>query len=172
MSENQAQNCEPEVKKEPKAKKSSKDAKYLEKIAELENELGAQKDTYLRLCAEYDNFRKRSAKEKTEIYSNATAKTVEALLPVVDNFDRAVISQGENVDEGLKMIHTQLCECLEKLGVSEMKLQGEKFDPNLSIAVMHIDDDAFGENVVVDILQKGYMLGDKVIRLACVKVAN
>jgi len=174
MSEQQAQNCEntAEAKKEPKAKKSSKDAKYIEKITQLESEIALQKDTYLRLCAEYDNFRKRTAKEKLDTYANATAKAVEALLPVVDNFDRALISQGENADEGLKMIHTQLFECLEKLGVTKMKVEGEKFDPNLSIAVMHIDDEAFGENTVVEVFQQGYMLGEKVIRPACVKVAN
>lgn len=159
-------------KKETKAKKSSKDAKHLEKIAELEAALAKEKDTYLRLCAEYDNYRKRTAKEKLDTFANATAKAVEALLPVVDNFDRALLSQGENADEGLKMIHTQLFECLQKLGVTEMKAQGEKFDPNLHIAVMHIDDEAFGENTVAEVFQKGYMLGDKVIRSACVKVAN
>lgn len=163
-------NAEP--KKEVKTKKSNKDSKQLEKIAELEAALAKEKDTYLRLWAEYDNYRKRTAKEKLDTYANATAKAVEELLPVVDNFDRALISQGENVDKGFEMIHSQLCDCLKKLGVTEMNAQGEKFDPNLHIAVMHIDDEAFGENTIAEVFQKGYMLGDKVIRPACVKVAN
>lgn len=159
-------------KKEAKAKTSKKEAALQAELQALKDELAAQKDAYLRLCAEYDNFRKRTAKEKTEIYSNATSKTLQELLPIIDNFDRAILAQGENVDQGFSMIYTQFIEILTKLGVSEMKAEGEKFDPNMHIAVMHIDDEAFGENTVAEVFQKGYTLGDKVIRPACVKVAN
>ncbi|MBE6788986.1 MAG: nucleotide exchange factor GrpE [Ruminococcaceae bacterium] len=161
-----------EAKKEAKAKKSGKESKLLEQIEALQSELAEQKDTYLRLYAEYDNFRKRTAKEKADIYTNATAKAAEELLPVIDNFDRAILAQGENIDQGLKMIHTQFCEYLTRLGIAEMKAEGEKFDPARQIAVMHIEDESLEENVIVEVFQKGYTLGDKVIRPACVKVAN
>lgn len=161
---------EKEVKKPKTSKK--KETELLNKIEELNNEIASQKDTYLRLYAEYDNFRKRTAKEKGDIYSNATAKAVEGLLPIIDNFERAVTAQGENTDQGLMMIYTQFKEYLEKLGVKEMEAAPCDFNPNLHIAVMHIEDENYGENCVVEVLQKGYTLGDKVIRLACVKVAN
>jgi molecular chaperone GrpE len=177
MSENQENiNSAPEEKappkKEAKSKVSKKEAALAAQIVELTNELAAQKDSYLRICAEYDNFRKRTAKEKTDIYANATAKAAEELLPIIDNFDRAIAAAGENLDEGLKMIHAQFIEYLTKLGIAEMSAQGEKFDPTRHIAVMHIDDEAFEENQIVELFQKGYTLGDKIIRPACVKVAN
>lgn len=156
-------------KKEPKAKASKKEAALLSEIETLKEEMAKEKDTYLRLYAEYDNFRKRTAKEKTDIYSNATAKVVEEILPVIDNFERAI---AQSDDQGFNMIYTQFCEVLSKIGVTEMKAQGEKFDPNLHIAVMHVDDESLEENVVVEVFQKGYVLGDRVIRPACVKVAN
>ncbi len=178
MSENQeninsaAPNEEAPPKKEAKSKVSKKEAALAAQIVELTNELTAQKDSYLRLCAEYDNFRKRTAKEKTDIYANATAKCAEELLPVIDNFDRAIAAAGENLDEGLKMIHAQFIEYLTRLGIAEMAAQGEKFDPTRHIAVMHIEDENFEENQIVEVFQKGYTLGDKIIRPACVKVAN
>ncbi len=159
-------------KKEQKPKTSKKEAALQSEIEALREELNAQKDTYLRVCAEYDNFRKRTAKEKADIYANATAKAVEDMLPVIDNFDRAILAQGENADQGFTMIYTQFKEYLTKLGVCEMQTEGAKFDPNCHIAVMHIEDDAFEENTVIEVFQKGYTLGDKVIRPACVKVAN
>lgn len=161
-------------KKEPKtkSKKSGKEAELLTKIEALEKEIAEQKDTYMRLYAEYDNFRKRSAKEKSETYSNAAAKTVCELLPVLDNLERAVASGGEGADAGYNMIYTQFKELLEKLGVKEMGAVGEKFDPNMHIAVMHIDDENLDENSIAQVFQKGYILGDKVVRPACVQVAN
>ena len=172
MSENQEKNIpetEAAPKKENKSKTSKKEAALLSEIETLKEEMAKEKDTYLRLCAEYDNFRKRTAKEKADIYSNATSKVIEEILPVIDNFERAI---AQSDDQGFNMIYTQFCEVLSKIGVTEMKAQGEKFDPNLHIAVMHIDDDNFPDNTVVDVFQKGYMLGDKVVRPACVKVAN
>lgn len=172
MSEKQettAPEFEDAPKKEIKSKTSKKEAALLSEIEALKEEMAKEKDTYLRLCAEYDNFRKRTAKEKTEIYSNASAKVIEQILPVIDNFERA-ISQSD--DQGFNMIYTQFCEVLTKIGVTEMKAQGEKFDPSLHIAVMHIDDDSFEDNTVVEVFQKGYVLSEKVVRPACVKVAN
>lgn len=177
------QNCEPQTEKEENAapkkesrakssKKSSKEAELNAKIEALENELVSQKDSYLRLCAEYDNFRKRSAKEKLDTFANATSKAVSELLPVIDNFERAVTAQGENVDQGFSMIYAQFKEYLEKLGVKEMDIEGGKFDPNMHIAVMHIEDSQYEDSQIVEVFQKGYTLGDKVIRPACVKVAN
>lgn len=176
MSEQQeAKQPDSPQKKETKPKTNKKSDKQNEleaKIKSLQDELDAQKDSYLRLCAEYDNFRKRTAKEKADIYANATAKAVEELLPVIDNFDRAVATAGENIDQGLSMIHTQFCEYLAKLNITEMDALGKSFDPNLHIAVMHIEDDGAEENQIVEVFQKGYLLGEKVIRAACVKVAN
>ena len=172
MSENQEKTTpetEAAPKKETKSKTSKKEAALLSEIETLKEEMAKEKDTYLRLCAEYDNFRKRTAKEKTDIYSNATAKVIEEILPVIDNFERAI---AQSDDQGFNMIYTQFCEVLTKIGVTEMKAQGEKFEPNLHIAVMHIDDESLEENIVVEVFQKGYTLGEKVIRPACVKVAN
>lgn len=167
--------CDTAAKKEPKAKgkkQSGKEAELLLEIETLKKSADEQKDTYLRLCAEYDNFRKRSAKEKTESYSNAVAKTVSELLPVLDNLERAVQASTDGADAGYSMIYTQFCEILEKLGVTEVAAQGEAFNPNLHIAVMHVDDDSLPENSIAEVFQKGYVLGDKVVRPACVKVAN
>ena len=167
--------CEATEKKEPKAKskkQSGKEAALLSEIEALKKSAEEQKDTYLRLCAEYDNFRKRSAKEKSESYSNAVAKTVSELLPVLDNLERAVGASGEGADAGYSMIYTQFCELLEKLGIKEIAAAGEAFNPNLHIAVMHVDDESLPENSVAEVFQKGYVLGDKVVRPACVKVAN
>ncbi len=154
------------------SKKSSKEAELNNEIQRLKDELAAQKDVYLRVCAEYDNFRKRSAKEKSEIYNLAACKTVSELLPVLDNLERAVISGTEGADSGYNMIYTQFCELLNKLGVTEMGATGESFDPNLHMAVMHVDDPELEQNIVAEVFQKGYILGDKVVRPACVKVAN
>ena len=140
------------------------------KLEAKEIELSEQNDKYMRMIAEYDNFRKRTAKEKTDIYANATAKAVEGLLPVIDNFERALLNDKDN--QGFNMMYSQFCEYLQALGVKAMETEGAKFDPNMHIAVMHVEDEGYGENEIVQVLQKGYTLGDKVIRPACVKVAN
>ncbi len=163
------------AKKTPKTakKKCDRESSDLqEQLAALQDELAAQKDAYLRLCAEYDNFRKRSAKEKADISANATARAVEGILPVLDNFDRAVASQGDAADPGFALIHRQLSDCLAALGVTELPADGLPFDPNRHVAVMHIEDDGLEQNTVAEVLQKGYLLGDKIVRPACVKVAN
>ena len=131
-------------------------------------------DKYLRLAAEYDNYRKRTVKEKESAWSEAKAQTVAAFLPVYDNLERAL--KQETADEaykkGVEMTMTGLLKALEGLGVKEIPAEGQSFDPNVHNAVMHIDDEALGENVVAEVFQTGFTLGEKVIRFAMVKVAN
>ena len=132
------------------------------------------KDQFLRLAAEYDNYRKRTAKEKENLWTDAKADTVQAFLPVYDNLERAL--KQETADEaykkGVEMTTNQLKEVFAKLGVTEIDAQGKPFDPNLHNAVMHIEDENLGENIVAQVFQAGFMLGEKVIRFAMVQVAN
>jgi molecular chaperone GrpE len=132
------------------------------------------KDQFLRLAAEYDNYRKRTAKEKENLWTEAKADTVQAFLPVYDNLDRAM--KQETADEaykkGVEMTMNQLKEVFAKLGVTEIEAEGRPFDPNLHNAVMHIEDENLGENTVAQVFQAGFMLGEKVIRFAMVQVAN
>lgn len=140
----------------------------------LRQTIAEQEDKFLRLCAEYDNFRKRTQKEKEAIYSDATANAVKALLPVYDNLERAL--KQETADEaykkGVEMTMTGLLKALEGLGVTEIDAVGQNFDPNIHNAVMHVEDENLGENTVAEVFQAGFMLGEKVIRFAMVKVAN
>ena len=154
------------------SKKSKKEiADLKEKLAATENELAEQKDKYLRLMAEYDNFRRRSQKEKEGIYSDAYGEALKALLPVADNLELAVrYDQGDKVVEGVKMVLNQLHDALGKMGIEE--IETKTFDPNVHNAVMHTEDDAYGEGEIVEVFQKGYRKGDKIIRYAMVKVAN
>ena len=136
--------------------------------------LREQEDKYMRLLAEYDNYRKRSQKEKETAWTTAKADTAKEFLPVYDNLERAL--KQETADEayakGVQMIMTQFKTTLEKLGIQEIPALGETFDPNLHNAVMHIDDENLGENVVAEVFQTGFQTGDKIIRHAMVKVAN
>ena len=152
-----------------------------EPAAEETNELlEAQKkaeelnDRLLRTMAEYDNFRKRTQKEKESIYPDAISFAVQAMLPVIDNFEFALKSEctDENFKKGMEMIFNQMLESLKSLNVSEINPLNQPFDPKQHNAVMHVEDDAVEENTVVEVLRKGYKLGDKVIRFAMVKVAN
>ena len=140
----------------------------------LKQTITDQEDKFLRLAAEYDNFRRRSQKEKEAIYADATAAAVSALLPVYDNLERAL--KQETADEaykkGVEMTMNQLKEVFARLGITEIEAQGKPFDPNLHNAVMHVDDENLGENVVAQVFQAGFMLGEKVIRFAMVQVAN
>ncbi len=140
----------------------------------LKQALREQEDKYLRLLAEYDNYRKRSLKEKENAWTTAKADAVKEFLPVYDNLERAL--KQETADEayarGVEMIMTQFRTTLEKLGVTEIPAQGQTFDPNLHNAVMHIDDESFDVNTVAEVFQTGFQIGDKVIRHAMVKVAN
>ena len=136
--------------------------------------LAEKEDQYLRLAAEYDNYRKRTAKEKESVWTQAKADTVAAFLPVYDNLERAL--KQETCDEayakGVEMTMKGLQDALAKLGVELIPALGETFDPNCHNAVMHVEDDSVGENTVVEVFQQGFTCGDKVIRFAMVKVAN
>lgn len=167
-----------------KCKKSEK--KYKAEIELLRGELEearaaaeeaakAADDKYLRLVAEYDNFRRRSKEEKDAVYVNAVADTLAELLPLFDNLDLASKYTGDSSSEaakGVEMILASVPGILEKLGVTAFGGAGEQFDPTIHNAVMHIDDENLGENVIVDVFQKGYRHGEKIIRFAMVRVAN
>ena len=146
----------------------------LEELEKLRKQMDEKEEQYLRLAAEYDNFRKRSQKEKEGIYQGAKSDAVAAFLPVYDNLDRAL--KQETADEaykkGVEMTMTGLKDILSKLGVEEIPALGETFDPSLHNAVMHVEDESAGENTVVEVFQSGFKLGEKVIRFAMVKVAN
>ena len=154
-----------ETKDEEKDKKSKKDEK---------NELKTANDKYLRLMAEYDNYRKRSQKEKEGLYGDIKSDTVSKFLPVYDNLVRALAqsTEDEAYRKGVEMIMNQFNTTLEKLGVSRIESLGQKFDPSLHNAVMHVDDEEKGENEIVEVFQEGFKYGEKVIRFAMVKVAN
>ena len=140
----------------------------------FEEKLAAEKENYLRLAAEYDNFRKRSQREKENLYTETKAETVEKFLPVYDNLERAL--KQETTDEafkkGVEMTMTQLTGVLEALGVKVFGEAGEAFDPAIHNAVMHCEDEDLGENVIAEVFQKGFIIGEKVVRFAMVKVAN
>ena len=165
-----------EVKAEEKKKKSSKHAEIEALKTEIESlkcEIKEKDDKYLRLAAEYDNFRRRSREEKEATYTSAMADTVSELLPIIDNLERAAaFDDGDKVKEGLKMIASTVSATLTKLGVEAFGNAGDQFDPNLHNAVMHEEDDTKGENEITDVFQKGYKKGNKIIRFAMVKTVN
>ena len=141
---------------------------------EFEKKYNDVNEKYMRTLAEYDNYRKRTIKEKESIYPEAKAVVIEKFLPVMDNFQRAIDS-AENKDgfyEGVVMLKKQMDDVLTALGVEEIKSVGEEFNPEFHNAVMHIDDEEQGENVIVEEFQKGYKIGDRVVRHSMVKVAN
>lgn len=145
------------------------------KIAELEEKLNSQKDKYLRLCAEYDNYRKRTANEKLSIYDDATAKAVTELLPVADSIQMAITNLKDcdpEILKGIELISNQLAKSLEKLKVESFGAQGEEFNPEIHNAISKIDDENFEKNCISQVFQTGYKIGDKIIRHAMVQVAN
>ena len=171
-----------EVKTEPTAAEAPEEVftvskAQMEKLEGLAQELSEQKDQFLRLAAEYDNYRKRTAKEKEAIYADAKIDTVTAMLPVYDNLERALEQYRDEDAEsphrkGVEMVFTQFKESLAKLGVAAMDAVGQPFDPEKHNAVMQVEDESAGENTVVEVLQQGFTLGAKVLRFAIVKVAN
>ena len=184
--ENKAEQTAPEqqaeVQTEPQAEQTQPQGEaqsesadpLLTELESLKDQVAQQEDKYLRLAAEYDNYRRRTAKEKDSIWNDAKADAAVAFLPVYDNLERAL--KQETADEafkkGVEMTMTQLKSVLEKLVITEIPALGQTFDPNLHNAVMHVEDENFGENTVCDVFQAGFQLGDKVIRFAMVKVAN
>ena len=160
----------PKIEKGEKKKVKTLEAELEKKQAELDE----ANDKYMRMIEEYDNFLRRSVKEKESIYADAYADALGELFPVIDNLERAAsYKDAENVSKGVEMTLKAFCDTLEKLGVVAIDMPEDKlFDPNLHNAVMHVEDDAYGEGEIVEVLQKGYMRGEKVLRYAMVKVAN
>lgn len=162
-------------KKEKEKEKKNDEEKKAEQAEQAVSEaMAALNDKYLRLCAEYDNFRRRSQKEKDSLYGDVKADTLLKFLPVYDNLVRALNTptQDEAFRKGVEMTMNQFNTTMEKLGVTKIDSLGEKFDPALHNAVMHVEDEEKGENEIVEVFQEGFRLGDKVIRFAMVKVAN
>ena len=163
---NEAEETEAKVeeKKEPSAEEK------------LQAELNETKDQLLRMAAEYDNFRKRSQREKESLYSECKSSVVNDLLPVIDNFERCVApgedTSYEDYKKGVELTYKQFGEALKKLGIEAFGEVGDAFDPNLHNAVMHTEDESFGENTISLVFQKGFKVGEKVVRFAMVQVAN
>ena len=169
----EAAEAKAEKKPDKKDKKFGK-KKDDERVAALEAEKAELNERFLRICAEYDNFRRRSQKEKESLYGDIRSDVVQKFLPVYDNLERA-LKQGtedEAYRKGVELIMSQFEQTLEKLGVTPIESLGQTFDPALHNAVMHVDDEEKGENEIVEVFQQGFLLGDKVIRFAMVKVAN
>ncbi len=160
---NDANTCEEQV---------NEASKELEDLKKLNGELN---DKLLRTLAEYDNFRKRSQKEKEAIFTDSKADIISKLLPVIDNFERAAAAENtdlENYKKGVEMTVKQLLDVLASFSVEAFGAIGEEFDPNIHNGVMHIEDDTLSENVIADVFMKGYKMGDRIVRHATVKVAN
>lgn len=178
--ESEAKTDEGDVKTEKgflgKKKKNSEIEKLQKKIDELTNENKEQTDKYARLAAEYDNYRKRTAKEIDMRYSDAKADVWRNIISVVDDFERVIKTdiptECQNYKEGVNLIYKKLTEMMTAAGIEEIKALNEQFDPELHNAVMHVESEEAGENEIVEVFMKGYKLGDKVIRFSMVKVAN
>ena len=178
--EQEAPQTEETAEKKAQAKKK-KEKGYTftkEQVEQMElavKQLDSVKDQFVRLTAEYDNYRKRTTKEKDNIYQDAKADTIKAFLAVYDNLERAVATEGDEDSphkKGLEMIFAQYKDILKSLGVEEIPATGQTFDPEKHNAVMHVDDETLGENTVAEVFQTGFTLGDKVILYAIVHVAN
>lgn len=144
-------------------------------LESIRTQLSQVNDKLLRTLAEYDNYRKRTQKEKEAIYSDSKSEIVMKLLPIIDNFERAEAAEQPDIEtykKGIDMIFTQLMDSMKSLGVESFGAAGDEFDPNLHNGVMHVEDEELGENVIADVFMKGYKMGDRVLRPATVKVAN
>ena len=163
-----------EAAEEPAEAEAGATGPLMDELEALKDQAARQEEKYLRLAAEYDNFRKRTAKEKEAIWNDAKADAALAFLPVYDNLERAL--KQETTDEaykkGVEMTMNQLKEVLTKLGITEIPAQGQPFDPKYHNAVMHVEDEEHGESEIVEVFQQGYSIGDRIIRYAMVKVAN
>lgn len=173
--ETQKKNGEKTESKEKKHENKKGEKKSTEKEEKLEKELAAAKEAHIRTLAEYDNYRKRSIREKEAAYGDSRADCIKELLGVLDNFERALGTGETDIEsykKGVEMIYTSFCETLKKLGVESFGEAGENFDPNIHNGVMHVDDESLGENVIAQVFSKGYRLGDRILRPAMVQVAN
>ena len=175
QTEEAAQQTEAEAAKQSEEKKPE-EAKQQEasEFEKAQQALAQEHDSYLRLAAEYDNYRKRSQKEKDDLYTVIKAETVGKFLPVYDNLERALAQEtaDEAYKKGVEMTMNQLVKVMEGLGVTSFGEIGEAFDPARHNAVMHVEEEGLGDNVIAEVFQKGFLVGEKVIRFAMVKVAN
>lgn len=167
----------PKDEKKPKKKKEKTytlTREQMEKAELAAKQLASVTDQFTRLTAEYDNYRKRTTREKENVYNTAKADTIKPFLAVLDNLERGVqqFEEGDGHRQGLEMICKQFIDVLGQMGVTEIPALGQPFDPEKHNAVMHTEDEAAGENTIVEVFQKGFMIGDKVLRFAMVKVAN
>ena len=164
----------PEEQQEAAAEETNELETLKAELEKLKKEKDELNDRYLRTLAEYDNFRKRSQREKDAVYGDATADAVKKLLPILDSFDRASNYECPDAEykKGIDLIGNSIKEAFDQLGLKEIPALGEQFDPKFHNAVMHNDDPAYGENIITDVYRKGYTLGDKVIRFSMVVVAN
>ena len=163
------------AKKKAEPKKKADTAKLQAELDKVNEALAESKDMLLRTAAEFDNFKKRSQKEREELYNMTVCDTIEKLLPVKDNLERAAGAADaaeSHILEGINMIIKQLDDILSAMGVEKIKTVGEEFNPELHNAVMKVEDDSLGENTIAQVFQKGYKTGDKIIRHAMVQVAN
>ena len=171
--EPEAQEKEPQSPQPEEAE--PKEPSAADQLEKLQKEFEEHKQQHLRVLAEYDNFRKRSQREREQAYTDAVSRAVTALLPTYDNLERAIKAETADVEykKGVEMTMTQLTESLKGLNVTVIEASaGTTFDPNFHNAVMHVEDEALGENVIAEVFQQGFQIGDKVIRHAMVKVAN
>ena len=171
------ENQEPEKKAKKKEKKDKGITFTREQVEKMElaaKQLESVKDQFTRLTAEYDNYRKRTTREKENVYGTAKADTIKPFLAVLDNLERGVqqFEEGDGHRQGLEMICKQFIDVLGQMGVTEIPALWQPFDPEKHNAVMHTEDESAGENTIVEVFQKGFMIGDKVLRFAMVKVAN
>ena len=175
VEENVEVEVEQENKKDKTSKRKFKKDKKNEEVEKLQEEIKTQKESYLRLMAEYDNFRKRTANEKLNIYADATAKAVTNLLTVADSLDMAMVA-AENAPEefkkGLDLLSQQFVQAFDKMNIEAFGKIGDEFNPEMHNAVSKIEDEELGENTIAQVFQKGFKLGDKIIRYAMVQVAN
>ena len=177
MAEKEKNEVTPEEQEEEVLEETAEETAETPEVPETdpwEEKYNAERDAHLRLAAEYDNFRKRTAKEKDQTYNNGKSDAVEKLLPVYDNLERALKQPTEDgaYKKGVELTMTELVKILNGLGVEIFGEAGEQFDPNLHNAVMHTEDESLEENVITQVFQKGFKLGDKVVRFAMVQVAN
>lgn len=164
-----------ELEKEAAAEEITETPEEASPLDKAKEELASLNDRLLRTLAEYDNFRKRSVREKEAAYGDSKAGVITELLPILDNFERAAGNKdasAEDYQKGIDMIFTQFTDVLAKLGAEPFGEKGDEFDPNIHNAVMHVDDENEGENTVIEVFSKGYKMGDRILRPAIVKVAN
>ncbi|MBR5473598.1 MAG: nucleotide exchange factor GrpE [Clostridia bacterium] len=164
----------PDVETQETPKKEKKKSKKDAELETLKAELEVKNDQLMRTAAEFDNFKKRTEREKATVAEFAKAGLIKQLLPILDNIDRAATADHDSADyiKGIEMIVKQFEGIVANMNIEEIAQEGDQFDPNFHEAVMHVEDESLGENVIVQVLQKGYKIGDTVIRAAMVKVAN